>query len=167
MLAVKIWNITKSVVMIENYLKELNISYELLEHEAVFTVAQATNLKNKIVGSGCKNLFLKSDTSAYYIYILPDNIKADIKALEKFLNIKKLHFASILELEKILSLHQGGVTPLGIINDRDNKVKIVIDKDLVGMKILVHPNVNIKTISINFDDLIMFIKYKNHDYILM
>lgn len=152
--------------MIENYLKKLNISYELLEHEAVFTVAQATNLKNKIAGSGCKNLFLKSDTSAYYIYILPDNIKADIKALEKFLNIKKLHFASILELEKILNLHQGGVTPLGIINDTNNLVKVIIDKSLVNKTLLMHPEVNTKTLAIKYNDLIKYIENLNHEYLI-
>lgn len=152
---------------IYDVLDKLSISYAEITHDAVKTVKEAKEIENMIDGVPVKNLFLTDNENSYYLIMLEAHKRADLKKITRLVNKKHLSFASVNDLKDILKLDPGSVTPLGIINDRDNKVKIVIDKDLAGMKILVHPNVNIKTISINFDDLIMFIKYKNHDYILM
>lgn len=152
---------------IYDVLDKLSISYEEITHDAVKTVKEAKEIENMIDGVPVKNLFLTDNENSYYLVMLEARKRADLKKITRLVNKKHLSFASVNDLKDILKLDPGSVTPLGIINDRDNKVKIVIDKDLVGMKILVHPNVNIKTISINFDVLIMFIKYENHDYILM
>ncbi len=152
---------------IYDVLDKLSISYEEITHDAVKTVKEAKEIENMIDGVPVKNLFLTDNENSYYLIMLEAHKRADLKKITRLVNKKHLSFASTNDLKDILKLDPGSVTLLGIINDRDNKVKIVIDKDLVGMKILVHPNVNIKTISINFDVLIMFIKYENHDYILM
>lgn len=152
---------------IYDVLDKLSISYEEITHDAVKTVKEAKEIENMIDGVPVKNLFLTDNENSYYLIMLEAHKRADLKKITRLVNKKHLSFASVNDLKDILKLDPGSVTPLGIINDRDNKVKIVIDKDLVKKKILVHPNVNIKTISINFDDLIMFIKYENHDYILM
>lgn len=152
---------------IYDVLDKLSISYEEITHDAVKTVKEAKEIENMIDGVPVKNLFLTDNENSYYLVMLEARKRADLKKITRLVNKKHLSFASVNDLKDILKLDSGSVTPLGIINDRDNKVKIVIDKDLVKKKILVHPNVNIKTISINFDVLIMFIKYENHDYILM
>lgn len=148
-------------------LKELNIQYEEIEHEKVFTVEQAQNVKSKIEGIGCKNLFLTDRKGKYILVVLEDSKKANIKELAQISNTNRLSFASDEELKNILKLEQGSVTPLGIINDIDNKVLIIIDKSLEHKKLLVHPNINTRTISIKYDDLIRFIEFKNHKYILI
>ena len=130
-------------------LEKLNIKYKEIEHEAVFTVEQAKHLKNKIDGIGCKNLFLKDKNEKYFLLVLEDTKRANINKISKLLNAKHLSFASQDELKNILSLEQGSVTPLGIINDKDNKVVVLFDKNLEGKEILVHPNINTRTISIN------------------
>ena len=89
------------------------------------------------------------------------------KEIAKITGASHLSFASKDELEKILLLKQGSVTPLGIINDIENKVILVIEKELKDKKILVHPNTNTKTIAINYNDLIKFIEFRKHKYILM
>ncbi len=148
-------------------LQELGISYNEIEHEAVFTVEQAQNIKNKIEGTGCKNLFLTDKKGKYFLVVLEENKRANISEIEKLTDTKHLSFANNEELKEILSLEQGSVTPLGIINDINNKVLMIIDRDLKSKKLLVHPNINTKTISINFADLVKFIEYEKHKYILM
>lgn len=148
-------------------LQELGISYNEIEHEAVFTVEQAQSIKNKISGTGCKNLFLTDKKGKYFLVILEENKRANIREIEKLTDTKHLSFANNEELKEILSLEQGSVTPLGIINDINNKVLMIIDRDLKNRKLLVHPNINTKTISINFADLVKFIEYEKHKYILM
>lgn len=149
---------------INDVLNKLNISYEEIEHDAVYTVEEALSLKEKIDGLGCKNLFLTDKKNGYYLYVLKDDKRADLKDLTKFFGVSRLTFANGDELNKLLGLEKGSVTPLGIINDIDRQVKIIIDKDIVGKRILVHPNVNTKTISIEYEDLIKFIEYNGNEY---
>lgn len=146
-------------------LDKLNISYEEIEHEPVFTIEQAQNIKNKINGMGCKNLFLTDKKGKYFLVIIEENKKANIKEIENIIGTRHLSFANNEELREILSLEQGSVTPFGIINDVENKVKLVIDNDLKDKKLLFHPNINTKTLSITHDDLIKFIEFEQHNYI--
>ena len=151
--------------MLYEILKELNIEYEEVSHEKVMTVEEAMNLENMIDGIGSKNLFL-TDKKNYYLVILEENKRANIKELANILECKKLSFASSERLKEVLDLEEGSVTPFGIINDKDNKVVLVIDKDLIGKKLLFHPNTNTKTMSVTYDDLIKFIEYEKHKYVL-
>lgn len=143
-------------------LEKLNIKYEIVEHKAVYTKEEAQFIKNKITGIGCKNLFLKNKLN-YYLYIIEDNKKADLKNISKKLNIGRLSFASEKELNEKLKLTRGSVTPLGIINDKKTVI-LLIDKDLKEQKILVHPNINTSTVNINYNDLIKYIEYFGNDY---
>lgn len=103
----------------------------------------------------------------YILVVLDENKKANIRQIEKMIHSSHLSFADSSELYNILQLKQGSVTPFGIINDKSNRVILVIDNDLKNKVLLFHPNINTKTISIQYDDLIKFIKYENHQYILL
>lgn len=146
-------------------LKELKIEYKIVEHEAVYTVEEAEAIKTKIAGIGCKNLFLKHNKD-YYLYVLRDDKRADLKDISSKLNLGRLSFSSEEELKEKLKLTRGAVTPMGIINDNAS-VKLIIDKDLKDNYLLVHPNRNTATISISFDDLIKFINQFQNDYYLV
>lgn len=148
----------------KDLLKFLDIKYASVTHKPVYTSKEAEFIKEKINGIGCKNLFLKDNFGKYYLYIFEDTKKANIKALEKFLGVKKLHFGSSEELENILKLIPGGVTPLGIINDSKTQVTIIIDNGLVNQKILMHMDTNTITVSIDYSDLIKYITYLKHEY---
>lgn len=148
-------------------LKKLKINYDEVKHEAVYTAEQSKFIENEIDGVGCKNLFLTDKKGKYFLVLIEENKKANLKEIAKMTNTSHLSFASGEELEKILSLKQGSVTPLGIINDAENKVVLVIDKELKDKKLLVHPNINTKTISIKYNDLIKFIEFGKHKFILM
>ena len=147
-------------------LDELKINYDVLEHQAVYTVEEAKHLEDMIEGLGCKNIFLTDKKGNYFLLVLEENKKANLKELAKLLNVSKLTFASEEALQEILGLEPGSVTPLSIINDKEKKVLLIIDNDIVDKKILVHPNTNTKTMSIEFKDIEKLIEYTNHKYIL-
>ena len=151
--------------MIYDIFKELNISYKEITHAPVFTVEEALkeDIPNKIIGIECKNLFVKYKRN-YYLLFLEATKKINLKEIAKIL---KLSFASSLELEQILKLLPGSVTPLGIINDVKHEVIIIIDEELKNNKVLVHPNINTKTLSINCNDLVRFINYFGNQYIFI
>lgn len=146
-------------------LDKLSINYKEVSHNPVYTSEEAMYIHNLIEGFGVKNLFLKSDNN-YYLVLIPEEEKADLKLLERVLSDKHLSFAKEEDLVSTMKLTRGSVTPFGIINDTDNKVTIVINKNLLDKKLLFHPNVNTKTLSISYYDLIKFIEYLDHNYII-
>lgn len=148
-------------------LKKLDIKYEEVEHEPVFTAVQSQKIKQQIFGVGCKNLFLTDRKGNYYLYLIDDSKKADLKEVGKKVKVSHFSFATEEELKSIMKLEKGSVTPLGIINDVDNVVKILMDEDLKDKMLLMHPNVNTKTLAMSFDDLIKFINYTNHEYLFV
>lgn len=150
-------------------LAELEIKFELLEHEAVYTVEESRRLRifEKLNGQPCKNLFLRNKRGEYFLLVLPADKRADLKLVAKLLNLPRLSFASEAELEEILGLHTGAVTPLGIINDGAKKVRLVIDAELQDKTLLLHPNTNTATISLAFADLLKLILQTEHEYFLV
>lgn len=148
-------------------LEELAINYQRLEHAAVYTVEQSRQLRifEKLDGAACKNLFLRNKRGEFFLLTLPAEKRADLKAVAKNLNLPRLSFASEDELFTLMNLHAGSVTPLGIINDIDKKIRLIIDAELFGKKLLLHPNTNTATISLAFDDLIKIIRHTGHEFL--
>lgn len=140
-------------------LDELNIHYKLIDHPAVYTIDTMDELHLNKNGHIVKNLFLKnSNGKKHYLVVLKGDKKADLKSIKSQINSTALSFASEERLEKYLGLSKGAVTPLGIINDEEHLVNIVLDEDLKNEEILgVHPNVNTSTVFISYNDLIKFI----------
>ncbi len=141
-----------------NILDEIDIKYDVVEHPAVFTVEEALKLVPEIDGIGCKNLFLKDNNKVYYIYVLLESKRADFDYLSHVLEVEKIKFASEKELYNKTKLTRGSVTPLGIINNEEKDIILLLDKELQSKRVLMHPNINTKTLAINFDDLIKIIE---------
>lgn len=148
-------------------LNQLNIKYDEISHIPIYTIEDAQFIKTDIEGIGCKNLFLTDKKGKYFIFMIEDNKKADIKTIRKSVNTSHLSFANIEELKNILNLDLGSVSPMGIVNDNENVVTILIDKGLENKRLLVHPNINTKTLSIRYEDLIKFIEYEKHRYLII
>lgn len=153
--------------MLFEILDKLEIKYELLEHGAVYTVDEAKELDNMIEGIGCKNLFLTNKKGKYFLVMIHEDKRANIKEIESLVDCKHLSFGKEEDLKEVLGLEAGSCTPLGIVNDKENKVVLVFDKDLVDKKVLCHPNKNTATLSLEFSDLIKFIEYLEHKYLYM
>lgn len=147
-------------------LDSLHISYTEIEHPPVFTVEEAQQIKREIAGIGCKNLFLKDKKHHYYLVVLEESKKANLKEISHLPGISHLSFANEQELSDILGLTRGSVTPLGILNDAEHKVTLIIDESLQNQRVLIHPNTNTKTLSMDFSDLIRFIEHEGNSYIL-
>jgi len=135
---------------IYDVLSDLNITYVKYEHPAVFTVEEAEKYDQEIVGGKCKNLFLKNKKdNTYYLLITESTKKIDFKKLSILLNGSRLSFASPAELKECLGLTPGSVSPFGLVNDNSQKVKVLIDKNLLKYdQISFHPNINTATLVI-------------------
>jgi len=152
---------------IYEYLNKFNIKYEEMEHKEIRKVEETNKIDSILNGIRCKNLLFKTNKDEFYLVIIEKNKQVDVKYLRKFLKVGKIHFANEEYLKELLGVRPGIVTPLGIINDINNKVKIIIDKDLINKDLLFLPLINTKTIKINYKDLIKFIKELNHEYVIL
>lgn len=148
-------------------LNELNIEYRIINHKAVFTMEDVINENIEPFENIIKNIFIRDDKKRnYYLVLVSHNKKVNLKELENKLNTKHLTFASEEDLYKYLGLTKGSVSPLGILNDKDHIVTILIDKDIKNIsEIGVHPNINTATVFLNPKDLEIIFKNNKYEYI--
>lgn len=143
-------------------LKELNINYELAEHKAVYNMEEMDALNSDIFKGAaiCKNLFLRDQKGKrHFLVVLKEEKQANLSELSKLLLSTKLSFASSERLMKYLSVIPGAVNPLSIINDKEKKVEVILDKDLLKEeKIGVHPGINTVTVILSPLDLERYVK---------
>ena len=150
--------------MLFNLLKELNISYELHHHEAVYTVAESEKIDAKIAGTHCRNLFLRDKKKNNYLLVLPVTVDVDMKKLPDIFGAKRLSFGSGERLWEYLGVRSGSVCPFCIVNDTDNNVQIYLEKSMMEADVVnFHPMLNTMTVSLAPDDLLKFIATTNHE----
>jgi Ala-tRNA(Pro) deacylase len=149
-------------------LDELNISYKVVDHPAVFTSAEAEHFRDLFEDSRCKNLFLRNEKGTrHYLVIIDQSKKVDLKKLAYSMGEKQLKFASSRRLLKYLGLTPGSVSVFGLVNDSDHEVRVVLDAQLQEEeKINFHPNVNTRTLTILYDDLLKFLRWTQNRVII-
>lgn len=148
--------------------RKLNIHYQSFSHAPINNVRDAEKYAQEIKGAHCKNLFLQDTTKRYYLAVVLDRKKLDLKDLSKQLDSKRLSFASNECLEATLGIMPGCVTPLALINDPGKNVTVVIDPDiLMENQVSFHPLVNTETLAITPDDLMKFIAFCGQDIVFI
>ena len=143
-----------------NLLDENNIPYDLIEHEAMYTIEQMEHAGLTEGFDLCKNLFLRDYKGLkHYLVVLLKDKHADLKAIADMIGSSRLSFASEKRLDEHLRLKKGAVSPFGIINDTKGAVTLILDEDLKSKgKVGFHPNDNTATIVLEFKDFISVIK---------
>lgn len=147
--------------------KKLNIDYTVKNHNAIFSEKDSFNIpESEFEGIICKNLFLKDKKGTkFYLVSLPLHKRANIKELEKILNIKKITFGNEDELYEKLKIRPGSVSILNIIESPNTDVVFLIDKELLDYKkVCFHPNDNTASISFDTYALNNILDYFNAQY---
>lgn len=144
---------------VKAFLEKNNIKYTLHEHKPVFTCEQAKQECGHIPGLDCKNLFLKDKkTTQFYLFVMPAEKRANLKQIKQIVQAKHLTFGKPEELLEKTNLTPGSVSPLGLLNNKENDIKLYIDKQVWDSEIVTfHPNSNDATLEItheNFDKII-------------
>ena len=103
----------------------------------------------------CKNLFLcNRQMTNFYLLIMPGDKVFKTKELSKQMGISRLSFAGAEYMEEFLDIHPGSVSVLGLINDRDHRVRLVIDEDVLKEEMFgCHPCENTSSIRFLTRDL--------------
>lgn len=145
------------------YLDKQGIFYERVDHPAIFTIEGLNTLELPLerLSQIPKNLFLKDRKKNFYLVVLKGDKRLDLKGLGKVLEVKDLSFASEEALLRELGLKRGAVTPLGLLNDEDGTVHLIVDEELMEFPVWgVHPNDNTATIFLSPKDILSVTGHK-------
>lgn len=150
--------------MIYQLLEKLEIAYERLDHEPISSVLEAAEKGLVLPGQQVKNLVLKNKKGRqFYLLILRDEKTADIKHLAEVLGEKRLSFAHDADLQELLQVEAGAVTPFGLLFDKNQKVQVIIDDEVdPSLTVGFHPFVNTTTLNIDYSDFLRFLAEVNH-----
>ena len=136
-------------------LDQLNIDYQRIDHEEANTMEICLEIENTLKSTICKNLFLvNSNKSQYYLLMLKENKKFKTKMISKQINSSRLSFGSDEKMLEYLDITPGSVSLLGLMNDHDFKVQLLMDKDLLQDEYLgCHPCINTSSLRIKMKDV--------------
>ena len=136
-------------------LDRLNIDYQRIDHEEANTMEICLEIEKTLKSTICKNLFLvNSNKSQYYLLMLKENKKFKTKMISKQINSSRLSFGSDEKMLEYLDITPGSVSLLGLMNDHDFKVQLLMDKDLLQDEYLgCHPCINTSSLRIKMKDV--------------
>lgn len=136
-------------------LDQLNIDYQRIDHEEANTMEVCLEIEKTLKSTICKNLFLvNSNKSQYYLLMLKENKKFKTKMISKQINSSRLSFGSDEKMLEYLNITSGSVSLLGLMNDHDFKVQLLMDKDLLQDEYLgCHPCINTSSLRIKMKDV--------------
>lgn len=148
-------------------LDELQIPYSRVDHPAAMTM-EACAAIDQILGTAmCKNLFLcNRQETDFYLLLMPGDKKFRTKDLSAQIGSSRLSFANENHMLTLLDIHPGSVSVMGLMNDRENRVQLLIDQDLMNDEFLgCHPCVNTSSLRIAQSDLWQrFLPAVHHEY---
>jgi Ala-tRNA(Pro) deacylase len=146
-------------------LAQLDIEYTNHEHPAVYTVEEADLHHDGIDGVHSKNLFFKDRKKNLFLVVTLSDKPIQIKEVAKKINAKSPSFGKPELLAEVLGVIPGAVTPFAIVNDKDHRVKVILDKEMMENELLnFHPLVNTATTTIGSNDLIKFMEHCKQEF---
>lgn len=138
------------------FLDKLGINYETLCHNPAFTMEECAEVEQRLGAIVPKNLFLcNRQQTQFYLLMLPGDKVFKTKFLSAELGCARLSFADEHHMVDMLGIHPGAVSPMGLMNDKEGKVLLVIDRDLLQHELFgCHPCVNTATVKLRMNDLL-------------
>ena len=136
-------------------LDALHIDYVRVDHDAAMTIADCEAVDEILGTRMCKNLFLMNQQKTkFYLLLMPGEKPFRTKDLAKELSIARTSFADAEHMEEYLGVSPGAVTVMGLMNDGNNSVRLVIDEDVVKAEAIgCHPLVNTSSVRFSIKDL--------------
>ncbi len=144
-------------------LDKLNMKVVTVEHPPLRTVEESRRLRGDLKGGHVKNLFLKDKKKQYWLLVALEDTVIDLKATATLLGTQQFYFASPANLEQILGIVPGAVSPFAVINDQSKLVSVVLDQKLIKTSPLnFHPLRNDRTTTIDTSDFLRFLDEVKH-----
>lgn len=143
-------------IRVYDLLDSLSISYERVDHAPAMTMEVCAAIDEVLEATICKNLLLcNRQGTAFYLLMLPGNKVFKTSVLSKQIGSSRLSFASAEAMEELLDITPGSVSVMGLMNDHENRVQLLMDQDVLkGEYIGCHPCINTSSLRFLTSDLI-------------
>ena len=138
-----------------DFLDKLGIEYQRIDHEEAFTMEVCEEIDKTLGATICKNLFLcNRQKTDFYLLMMPGDKPFKTKELSKQIGSARLSFATPDFMLEFLDIKPGAVSVMGLMNDKDNRVRLLVDEDVLkGEYVGCHPCVNTSSLKIKTADV--------------
>lgn len=155
-------------IAVYDLLDKLSIAYQRVDHEAAYTMEVCEEI-DKVLAPAviCKNLFLcNRQKNQFYLLMIREDKKFLTKEISAQINSSRLSFAGPEQMLEFLNIEPGSVSVVGLMNDHENRVQLLIDRDVLNAQwVGCHPCVNTSSIRLYVKDLVeKFLPAVHHDY---
>ncbi|MBQ2756287.1 MAG: prolyl-tRNA synthetase associated domain-containing protein [Oscillospiraceae bacterium] len=142
-------------IRVYEFLDELGVEYERVDHEPAMTMEICEEIDRVLGATICKNLFLcNRQQTDFYLLLIPGNKVFKTKDLSAQINSSRLSFAGAEHMEKYLDITPGSVSVLGLMNDKENSVRLLLDEDVLKEEYIgCHPCINTSSLKIKTADM--------------
>ncbi len=154
-------------IAVYDLLDSLGVAYRRVDHEAIFTAEGCAWVKQLLGIPICKNLFLTDRCrTTDYLLLMPGEKRFSTREFSHLIGSSRLSFAPEEDLLRLLDLTPGSVSVLGLMNDRDNRVTLYIDDDVLAYDGFgCHPCINTSSLRFSTDDLLhRILPALHHDF---
>ena len=147
---------SEAELAVYDFLDRTGTEYVTLCHPAAFTMEECEAVRKEIDAPVFKNLFLTNRRQTeFYLLMIPADKPFKTKYLSSQLGCARLSFAPAEKLEELLHIHPGAVSPMGLIHDKEHRVRLIIDSDLREVDTYAcHPCVNTASVRLSLADLL-------------
>ena len=139
-----------------DFLDKLGVEFQRIDHEAAMTMEACAEIDKVLDATICKNLLLcnRQCTDFYLLMIVGDkHFKTSV--FSKQIGSSRLSFAKPEYMEEFLDITPGSLSVLGLMNDKDHRVRLVIDEDVAkGEYFGCHPCINTSSLRLKTSDLL-------------
>ena len=144
-------------IRVYDFLDSLRVRYKRIDHEAAMTMEACEEI-DRTLGEGaaiCKNLFLcNRQVTEFYLLLIPGEKPFKTKYLSAQIGSSRLSFGKPEYMEKFLDITPGSVSVLGLMNDQEKKVRLLIDEDVLTKPYFAcHPCINTSSLRFDMKDL--------------
>lgn len=144
-------------IRVYDFLDKLGIQYQRIDHEAAMTMEACEEIDHALGDNTtiCKNLFLcNRQETDFYLLLMPGDKSFKTKDLSAQIHSARLSFAKPEYMEKYLDITPGSVSVLGLMNDSEKKVQLLIDEDVMKEPYFgCHPCINTSSLKFTTEDL--------------
>ena len=138
-------------------LDSLGIPYQRIDHAPAMTMEACQEIDQALDAVICKNLLLcNRQCTQFYLLMLPGDKHFKTSVLSNEIGSSRLSFASPEYMERFLDITPGSVSVLGLMNDKENHVQLLMDEDVLkGEFFGCHPCINTSSLRLRMDDLML------------
>ena len=148
-------------------LEKLSIPFVRLDHEVTPSIEACRHVDELLGIEICKNLLLcNTQKTDFYLLMMPGTKKFRTSVLSRQISSARLSFAPPEFMEEFLDITPGSVSILGLMNDKNKRVRLLIDKEVIEMPYIgCHPCINTSSLKLSAKDILeKFLPYTGHDY---